>query len=79
MTPANTRQQTRDHDPTPQPSDTATVIPAKEAAALLGIHHTTLYAAARKGEIPCCRIGRRFVFVRETLIEWLRGEPTRSP
>lgn len=49
-----------------------TVISAKEAAALLGIHLTTLYEAARRGEVPCRIIGRRFVFVRETLIAWMR-------
>ena len=50
-----------------------TVISAKEAAGLLGIHHTTLYDGARNGEIPCRRVGRRFIFIREALIEWLRG------
>lgn len=50
-----------------------TIITAKEAAALLGIHVTTLYDAARNGEIPCRRVGRRFIFIREILIEWLRG------
>jgi excisionase family DNA binding protein len=52
--------------------DTFTIIKASEAAALLGIHITTLYAAARQGEIPCRIIGRRFLFVRESLIDWLR-------
>lgn len=54
------------------PLATPTVISAKDAAALLGIHHTTLYDAARRGEVPCRIIGRRFVFVRETLVDWLR-------
>lgn len=54
-------------------TEVPTVISAKDAAALLGVHHTTLYEAARRGEVPCRMIGRRFVFVRETLIEWMRG------
>jgi excisionase family DNA binding protein len=53
------------------PANGPTVISAKEAAALIGIHHTTLYEAARRGDIPCRRVGRRFVFVREPLIHWL--------
>jgi excisionase family DNA binding protein len=53
-------------------SNNATLITADEAAELLGIHRTTLYDGARRGEIPCRRIGRRFVFVRETLLAWLR-------
>jgi excisionase family DNA binding protein len=60
-----------------QPKETrpksATVIGAKAAAQLLGVHHTTLYAAARRGEVPCRIIGKRFVFVREVLLEWLAG------
>jgi excisionase family DNA binding protein len=55
-----------------------TIITAKEAAALLGIHHTTLSEAARRGEIPCRIVGRRFVFVRETILEWLVRDSTAS-
>lgn len=55
-------------------SNVATPISAKEAAELLGIHRTTLYEAARRGEIPCRRVGRRYVFVRETLLDWLRPD-----
>jgi excisionase family DNA binding protein len=53
---------------------TPTIISAKEAAAMLGIHLTTLYEAARRGEVPCRIIGRRFVFVREVLEAWLLGQ-----
>jgi excisionase family DNA binding protein len=55
----------------PKAATPTTVIGADEAAQLLGIHRTTLYEAAGRGEIPCRRIGRRFVFVRETLVAWL--------
>lgn len=51
-----------------------TVISAKEAAEILGIHIGTLYDQARLGEIPCRRAGRRFIFTRESLAEWLRME-----
>lgn len=59
-------------DPTRE--NTPTVVGAREAAALLGIHHTTLYDAAKRGEIPCRRIGRRFLFVREALVDWLLSQ-----
>jgi len=55
------------------PDDTPTVISAREAAALLGIHHTTLYEAAKRGDVPCRRVGRRFIFTRESLVDWLRA------
>lgn len=55
-------------------SNIATLMTADEAAELLGIHRTTLYDGARRGEIPCRRVGRRFVFVRETLLDWLRSD-----
>ena len=48
-----------------------TLINVDEAAELLGLHRTTVYDGARRGEIPCRRVGRRFVFVRETLLAWL--------
>lgn len=50
-----------------------TIISAEDAAKLLGLHKVTLYDGARRGEIPCRRVGRRFIFVRETLLEWLRS------
>lgn len=55
-------------------SNIVTLITADEAAELLGIHRTTLYDGARRGEIPCRRVGRRFVFVREALLAWLRQD-----
>jgi excisionase family DNA binding protein len=54
-------------------TETITIITADEAAALLGIHRQSLYEAAGRGEIPCRRVGRRYIFVREHLIEWLRA------
>lgn len=63
-----------ENDPTETLTTGPTIIPAKEAAAMLGIHLTTLYEAARRGEIPCQQIGRRFIFVREVLHAWLLCE-----
>ena len=53
------------------PSNTLTILNAKQAAELLGVHFSTVYEAAQRGEIPCRRIRRRYVFVRETLEQWL--------
>lgn len=58
--------------------DQATVLNAKEAAELLGIHHTTLYEAAKRGEIPCRRVGRRFIFIREAIVQWMTRDTTQS-
>jgi excisionase family DNA binding protein len=47
-----------------KPSPTITV---EEAGRLLGISRTSAYQAARKGEIPVIRVGRRFVVPRAKL------------
>lgn len=54
-------------------TESITIITADAAAALLGVHRQSLYSAAGNGEIPCRRVGRRFIFVREHLIQWLRA------
>lgn len=63
---------------TPRASDTSEpieILNASQAAALLQIHRTTLYESAKRGEIPCGRIGRRFIFERQALLTWLRSNP----
>lgn len=57
------------------PASGPTIISADEAAKLLGINRNTLYEAANDGEIPCRRIRRKFLFVREVLIAWLKHDP----
>lgn len=52
--------------------DTVTVMSAQEVADFLGVHLQTVYQFARDGDIPNRRIGRRFIFTRESLAEWLR-------
>ena len=44
-----------------QPNDQAAVYTIEEAARLLGIGRSSAYAAARRGEIPTVRLGRRLV------------------
>jgi excisionase family DNA binding protein len=55
----------------------AEVLTADAAATLLGVSIWTLYAAANRHEIPHRRIGRRMLFSRHALLEWLRAGPRR--
>ena len=55
------------------------VLDTKAAATLLQVHLTTVQQLAQRGEIPCCRVGKEYRFLREALSEWLRGELLLSP
>jgi excisionase family DNA binding protein len=55
-------------------SQTLTPITVEEVADMLGMHRTSVYDGARAGEIPCRRVGRRFIFVREVIEKWLLCE-----
>ena len=43
----------------------------EETASLLGLGRTATYEAARRGQIPSRRLGRRVVVPVPALIEWL--------
>ena len=45
-----------------------------EAGQLLGLSRSSAYDAARRGDIPTLRIGRRVLVPRERLEQLLRGE-----
>jgi excisionase family DNA binding protein len=45
---------------------------ADEVAAMLSLDRKTVYAAAKNGEIPCRKIGRRVLFCRQAIDAWLR-------
>jgi excisionase family DNA binding protein len=47
------------------------VLRIEEAAALLGIAVSSAYRAARRGELPARRIGRRWVVPGTALARWL--------
>lgn len=53
----------------------------EEAAALLGVGRTTAYGAARAGQIPAIRVGRRLVVPRAALAALLRtpAQPVEDP
>lgn len=66
MTTPNTQSDESPKNPDPD------IIGAEEAAKLLGVHRTSLYEAAKRGQVPCGRVGRRFIFDRDELIRWIR-------
>lgn len=57
---------------------TKQTISAKEAGAILGISAWTLYEWVKAGEIPHIKIGKRVLFRRQTLLEWLDRKEAES-
>jgi excisionase family DNA binding protein len=49
------------------------LLTAADAARLLAMKESTVYALARQGRIPCIRIGRAVRFTRPMLERWLAG------
>ena len=69
--------------PSPQSSTPASdewlaaeIIDTRSAAALLRVHVATLQELARRGEVPCRKVGKDYRFLRQALLIWLQG---RSP
>lgn len=50
------------------------LISAEEAAELIGVSRNSLFAAAKRGEVPHRRIGRRVLWSRKALQAWLAHE-----
>jgi excisionase family DNA binding protein len=46
----------------------------EETASLLGLGRTATYEAARRGQIPARRLGRRVVVPVPALLEWLSSD-----
>lgn len=44
-----------------------------EAAEYLGIGKTQLYTLSRAGKIPTSRLGKKWMYEKEKLVEWVRG------
>jgi hypothetical protein len=51
----------------------ADILDAEDAAALIGIGIRQLREGAARGDIPCVRVGRRFIFSRLRLTSWVHG------
>lgn len=54
------------------------VMDAGQVAELLGVDRKLVYDSAARGELPCRRLGRRFLFSRSAVVAWLRGDAARS-
>lgn len=48
------------------------VYTAAEVAKLLGVSKATVYAMAHSGQLPCKRVGRRFIFPAAAFQAWLK-------
>lgn len=57
--------------PRPDSSPPSLTLTAPEVAELLGLDVKTVYAGAKRGEIPARRVGRRYVFSRQAIEDWL--------
>lgn len=55
------------------------VLTLQECSAYLKIAESTIYVLARKGKIPCQKVGRNWRFSKYALDRWLRGEDFLNP
>ena len=62
-----------------KPEAAPLTLTVEEAAAALGISRWSGYEAARKGELPVIRIGRRLLVPRVQLERLLAGENGEGP
>lgn len=53
------------------PIDAAEVMTAEQVAEMLGVDKKTIYDKANRGQIPCRRLGRRMLFGRRAILDWL--------
>jgi len=51
--------------------NTKEVLTAHDIADMLGLGINQVYNAAKRGEIPARRIGRRWIFGRAAVVSWL--------
>jgi excisionase family DNA binding protein len=54
-----------------------TTITVEEAASLLGIGRSAAYDAARRGQLPTRRLGRRLLVPVPALLDWLGASSPR--
>ena len=64
-------ERTRSHPIGLDDIETRLTLSVEEVAALLGLGRTATYEAARRGEIPCRKLGRRVIVPVPALLEWL--------
>jgi excisionase family DNA binding protein len=54
------------------------ILTVDEVAAMLGLGRNSVYDGAARGEIPHRRVGKRLIFSRAALVEWLSCKPASS-
>lgn len=59
--------------PSNKPSHERITVSVREAAEMLGIGKNTMYEALHAGQVPCRRLGRRYIIFTQALHEWARG------
>jgi excisionase family DNA binding protein len=59
------------HHPSVDALDGRLTVTVEEVAKLLGLGRSAAYEAARRGDIPSRRLGRRVVVPVPLLVEWL--------
>ena len=50
----------------------------KEVAEFLGVSKIAIYKWAKKGFIPCLRVGRQYRFIKEEIIEWAKKRGSKG-
>jgi len=50
----------------------------KDVAEQLGLHKTTIYRLAKKGELPAFKVGNQWRFDKNILEEWIRNEASKT-
>jgi len=54
------------------------VMTIDELSEYLKISRSTLYKLAQEGVLPGTKVGRRWRFHKEAVVEWLKSHPERS-
>lgn len=62
-----------------KPKPIPEVMTVEEVAMFLGLNRNTVYEAANRGEIPNQRVGRRILFLRTAVVEWLARGHANNP
>ena len=63
-----------------QPVDLAEpLLTPPAAAALLCVRTSWIYDAARRGHVPCLRVGKHIRFLRSDLEQWVAEQRPRRP
>lgn len=50
----------------------------KEVSELTHIGKSSLYKLARSGDIPCMRVGSKYIFTAESIDEWLQKQVSQN-